>query len=181
MTHKNKLKLDARARQERFGGSYAAQLNQLKDGEPPRQLTVREYIERILVIAKDRRDAYSAWMDSIRERDGTDIVALRLNEFVPNKSDPTYPAYVASEDEDQRLYNAVRSLPEDVLQKLQAVMHMGCDEDDHERLLQHLRGDGHAVRAQMVTGKVPLDEYLENGLRFVDERGIDLQAALQSG
>jgi len=180
MTQKSKMKVEARARQTRFSGSYAAQLNQLKGTNQLVELTVRAHAEQILAIARDRRGVYSAWTASICKRDGTDLPIMRLSElFGLDKSDPTYPANLAVDKADQRLHKAVRSLPDEVLRKIQAVMYMGRDGDEYEDVLQNLKDHKHAVRAEMVAGKVPLDEYLEAGLRLVDERGIDLQAALQ--
>ena len=72
----------------------------------------------------------------------------------------------------------LKTLPEDVVMKLLALMTMGKDKNPnihkiHDDLIGLTRGKTEAIRG--MTSRVPLAEYLEKGLKIAEERGIDLE------
>ena len=72
----------------------------------------------------------------------------------------------------------LKTLPEDVVMKLLALMTMGKDKNPnihkiHDDLRGLTRDKTEAIRG--MTSRVPLAEYLEKGLKIADERKIDLE------
>ena len=174
MTRKSKIKISARIRQARFGGSYASHVNQLNGT----RTSVRDQISRVIPMARARKQADAKWTEEWRKTPGHEDGSFWLNEIPPSKDDPSYEAYIASDAESERLEKALLAMPEHVLRKIQAVMYMGRDGDDYDGLLRHLADTPHDHRAESMAGKLPLDEYLEKGLQLANDRGLNLDAEL---
>ena len=71
----------------------------------------------------------------------------------------------------------LKTLSDDVVMKLLALTTMGKDKNPNiQKIYDELTGQIHdkAEAIRGMTSKVPLAEYLERGLKMVEQRGIDL-------
>lgn len=178
MTRKTRHKLQARARQSRLGGAYAAHLNQARGTSDQRGPTVRDHLSRIIRLGRAHHAAYEAWRAAEPDVLKSEIRSLAMRAEDVGDDVPGDAECRAHLEHTRRLRDGLLALPEDVLRKVQAVMYVGRDDDDYDVLLRILRRETHKVRALTVAAKLPLVEYLVDGIRLIDEQGIDLERPL---
>lgn len=152
------------------GFSRAAAHNALRSGRedvrarPPR---LRQLIDELIRLAGARRveeDARTPRLPGSHLVDGAALVA----EVARRHRDGPPPA-------EKALRDALIGLPYPILRKIEAIMYAGSTDEDPLLHHRHLPVDDAFITAHVIASKVPLDEYLRDGLELVREQGIDLE------
>lgn len=117
-------------------------------------------IERLIALGEARLDEY--------QRDRPEIgITIPADDATIEYLQKPRPA-------EQALKKALIDLDHASLLKVEAVMYAGRDGEDVMLTYHHLPRDNHTVTAHMVGSKLPLPEYLRDGLRLVKQQGVDL-------
>lgn len=152
------------------GFSRAAAHNALRSGRESAHAhrpSVRRLIEDLIKLAAARRveeDAMAPRRPGSHLVDGATLVA----EVARRHRDGPLPG-------EKALRDALVELPYPILRKIEAIMYAGSTDEDPLLHHRHLPIDDALITAHVIASKMPLDEYLREGLRIVREQDIDLE------
>ena len=79
------------------------------------------------------------------------------------------------EPHEQALRDALAAVPEDDLWKIESLMYSGRESENVHQVHKQLYKDPHGVTVSVIAGKMPLDEYLENGLALAVRYRVNLE------
>lgn len=156
------LKKMVRARMEKTGESHQQALRHIRGGRSG-DGGLEAVIRRLVSLATARREE----SQTDNPRLGLTIPMNAETEAYLNRPRPA----------DDALRFALNELDLGTLRKIEAVMYAGREHEDVLITYRHLPKDDRLVTAHMIASKLPLAEYLTDGLQLVWEQGIDLDSA----
>lgn len=154
------LKNMVRTRMEKTGESYQQALRHVRGGGGPRLEAV---IRGLIPLAEAR----------LRE---SEALRTPLGLTIP-EDDATAAYFRKPRPAEDALQAALKKLDLPMLRKIEAVMYAGREDDDVLMTHRHLHKDDQPITAHVIASKLPLAEYLADGLRLVREQGVDLDGA----